>query len=376
MAGARNPGHHHRERPAREFAARLAVHLVATLHRRAGARDKNTDADALCDDERIYYLADANFNVTTLVDTAGDAVERYLYEPYGVLSVMDGGFDDRLTTSFANSCTFTGRIYDPEAGLYYYRSRYYSCLLGRFLGRDPIGYWGNSYNLNQYAGVRVLSLLDPFGLAPVLPEKIFEFGTDPRVSKCAAFYTNKIRHSTSANKCYEQFLDATKGLPRHEKAVCKVQFSCTCCPEKTMQGYVEGGVILTLCANSTQMEAKDIEATSKTVCHELVHILQQYPCNLEGVVDWQTLECLGMMKYEFIASFCAGQCKGKGGQPNYAECLGNAGGSAKHHKACRNKLNDPAGKKEISDQMFEWVKENLKEFESEKICKVRYESTA
>ena len=40
-------------------------------------RDKNTDADGLCDDERIYYLGDANFNVTTLVDTGGDAVERY-----------------------------------------------------------------------------------------------------------------------------------------------------------------------------------------------------------------------------------------------------------------------------------------------------------
>ena len=42
-------------------------------------RDKNTDADGLCDDERLYYLGDANFNVTTLVDTGGDAVERYLY---------------------------------------------------------------------------------------------------------------------------------------------------------------------------------------------------------------------------------------------------------------------------------------------------------
>ena len=49
-------------------------------------RDKNTDADGLCDDERIYYLGDANFNVTTLVNTGGDAVERYVYTPYGVLT--------------------------------------------------------------------------------------------------------------------------------------------------------------------------------------------------------------------------------------------------------------------------------------------------
>ena len=52
-------------------------------------RDKNTDADGLCDDERLYYLGDANFNVTTLVNTGGDAVERYVYSPYGVLTIYD-----------------------------------------------------------------------------------------------------------------------------------------------------------------------------------------------------------------------------------------------------------------------------------------------
>ena len=37
VAGARNAGHHHRERPAGKPAARLAVRLVAALHRRARA---------------------------------------------------------------------------------------------------------------------------------------------------------------------------------------------------------------------------------------------------------------------------------------------------------------------------------------------------
>ncbi len=33
-------------------------------------------------DARFCYLSDANFNVTTLVDTAGDAIERYVHSPY------------------------------------------------------------------------------------------------------------------------------------------------------------------------------------------------------------------------------------------------------------------------------------------------------
>ena len=35
-------------------------------------RDENTDTDGLCDDGRIYYLSDANFNISTLVNTGGD----------------------------------------------------------------------------------------------------------------------------------------------------------------------------------------------------------------------------------------------------------------------------------------------------------------
>ena len=104
-------------------------------------RDKNTDADGLCDDERIYYLGDANFNVTTLVNTGGDALERYVYSPYGVLTIYDATWANiRSTSSYANAYTYTGRQLDTETGLYYYRARFYAAQLGRFCSRDPIGY--------------------------------------------------------------------------------------------------------------------------------------------------------------------------------------------------------------------------------------------
>jgi RHS repeat-associated protein len=125
-------------------------------------RDENTDADGLCDDQRLYYLNDANFNVTCLVDTGGDAIERYLYEPYGVLSVMDGSFGSRSASSYDNPYTFTGRRLDAETGLYYYRHRFLTAELGRFVGRDPIGYvdGGNLYSLNSG---RTTVSVDPSG---------------------------------------------------------------------------------------------------------------------------------------------------------------------------------------------------------------------
>lgn len=119
-------------------------------------RDKNTDADWLCDDERLYHLGDANFNVTTLIDTGGDAVERYLYEPYGTVTIYDGSWaSTRGASSYENAARYTGREHDRETAMGYYRVRYYHLVLGRFVSRDPIGYDANVDGL----GGRVIHML-------------------------------------------------------------------------------------------------------------------------------------------------------------------------------------------------------------------------
>jgi len=43
--------------------------------------DVNADQDGLCDDQRIYVLSDANFNVTCLTDTGGDPLEHFRRTP-------------------------------------------------------------------------------------------------------------------------------------------------------------------------------------------------------------------------------------------------------------------------------------------------------
>ncbi|MCC5828754.1 MAG: hypothetical protein JJU36_04845 [Phycisphaeraceae bacterium] len=45
-------------------------------------------------DETLYYTVDANKNVTALVDAAtGNVVERYLYDPFGRVKVLDNDWD-------------------------------------------------------------------------------------------------------------------------------------------------------------------------------------------------------------------------------------------------------------------------------------------
>ena len=61
--------------------------------------------------------------------------------------------------------TFTdenGSVFQ-ETSLYYYKRRYYSPALGRFLSRDPIGY-RSGMNLYGYVGDRPMARTDPLGL--------------------------------------------------------------------------------------------------------------------------------------------------------------------------------------------------------------------
>ena len=127
----------------------------------------------MCDDDRRYYLTDANFNVTTLTDTAGAACERYQYSPYGRVTIYDATWTNTRSTSTHNTRhLYTGRRLDAETGLYYYRNRYYGATLGTFLSRDPIGYYGG-INLFEYVGSGSTNRTDPSGLIE------FGFGEPP-----------------------------------------------------------------------------------------------------------------------------------------------------------------------------------------------------
>jgi len=108
-------------------------------------RDEDTDADNDCTDaggsERLYYTQDANFNVTSLVETDGDVIERYVYDPYGKRTIYDDDWSDEISwaNSKKNEILFTGHRLDDESGLYSVRHRYYDPPLGRWPSRDPCG---------------------------------------------------------------------------------------------------------------------------------------------------------------------------------------------------------------------------------------------
>jgi RHS repeat-associated protein len=61
-----------------------------------------------------------------------------------------------------NPLQYTGRNYDSETGLLYYRARYYDPNVGRFLSEDPLGML-DDFNLYRYVHNSVANETDPTG---------------------------------------------------------------------------------------------------------------------------------------------------------------------------------------------------------------------
>jgi RHS repeat-associated protein len=116
--------------------------------------------------DRVYFLTDANGNVTALVNADGTPVERYSYTAYGNVTVYDGNWQVRTGGSaHGNDRLFAGREYDTATGLYYNRARWYNPATGSFLTRDPTGYAAGDANLYRYVANNPLAFTDPTGLS-------------------------------------------------------------------------------------------------------------------------------------------------------------------------------------------------------------------
>jgi RHS repeat-associated protein len=97
-----------------------------------------------------------------MTDSAGAVQERYEYGPYGKVTIFDSEGNKLTSSVINNSITYTGQRYDADTGLYYYKNRYYSPKLGRFMSKDPLG-MVDGPNLYAYVNNDPLNWTDPMG---------------------------------------------------------------------------------------------------------------------------------------------------------------------------------------------------------------------
>jgi RHS repeat-associated protein len=107
---------------------------------------------------RAALIPDIQGSVIASLDSSSGTLSKIGYLPYG------------KSASVAAPFGYTGQRIDTETnGLYYYRARQLSPMLGRFLQADPIGAQGG-VNLYAYVNNDPLNLIDPYGLSPDNPQ--------------------------------------------------------------------------------------------------------------------------------------------------------------------------------------------------------------
>jgi len=102
-----------------------------------------------------YYEQDGLDSVSSLSNTTGALSNTYTYDSFGKLTASSG--------TLTNPFRYTGREFDSETGLYFYRARYLDSSTGRFLSEDPIGFWAGD-NFYSYVHNNPATYLDPLGL--------------------------------------------------------------------------------------------------------------------------------------------------------------------------------------------------------------------
>jgi RHS repeat-associated protein len=100
-----------------------------------------------------YVHQDAMGSVVATTNAGGSVLSAPDYDAWGVLRA--GGSEP--------GHTFTGREWDPQTGMYYYRARYYDPAVGRFITEDPMRFRAG-VNFFAYVSNNPTNRIDPLGL--------------------------------------------------------------------------------------------------------------------------------------------------------------------------------------------------------------------
>ena len=149
--------------------------------------------------KHFYYHADANGNVTAIVNQNQTLVAQYRYDPFGGLVSQSGPLGE------GNLYRFSSKEFHQASGLYYYGYRFYDPNLQRWLNRDPIKETGG-INLYRFIENDPVGHYDTLGL-------FVSIGNNPIVEIVAP--TRKPQYKTAC----DLWIKRDQEFPGHEVLV-------------------------------------------------------------------------------------------------------------------------------------------------------------
>jgi len=95
-------------------------------------RDLNSNA-TFEPTESFFYHTDGLGSITELTNSTSTVTQSYLYDSFGNPTIYNSTGSVIPESLIGNPYLFTGREFDSESGLYFYRARYYDARMGRFV---------------------------------------------------------------------------------------------------------------------------------------------------------------------------------------------------------------------------------------------------
>ena len=179
-----------------------------------------TDKTAAAPVTKAYiYTKNTLGDVTGIVDSTGNIVAKYVYDPWGmVIAVTDGNGNDVSASAShianINPIRYRGYYLDSETGFYYLQSRYYFPLWKRFINADDIIYTIMNIQMSM-AGNYVYCDNDPVNYSDTTGTKKRNQNINPialdreiKITSTNKHHGQKLRMVIIKSKCLKLNMDA------------------------------------------------------------------------------------------------------------------------------------------------------------------------
>jgi len=228
-------------------------------------------SNAAADDPLVWYLgstmtikrwlhADHLGSVVAVTNSSGGSPSINRYDEYGVPSSTNIG-----------RFQYTGQAWIGEVGLYYYKARFYSPGLGRFMQVDPVGYEGG-INLYAYVGNDPITAGDPSGFYECDPNKPNDCKAVEAARKEIVAARENLRDQTGSRIPSAGYQDLTRMLrtlgTQNDDNGLTVQFG------KLENAYAKTAED-TITLDRSKIESNDRLSIASVLTHELSHQFDQ-----------------------------------------------------------------------------------------------------